>query len=78
MTITRLLITGCTRGIGNALAREFAALGYFVYAVGRDQGLLDDLVQISPLIYPIQADIATKEGRGARAIAFKNRLQQGL
>jgi benzil reductase ((S)-benzoin forming) len=65
MAIARLLITGCTRGIGRALACKFSRLGCLVYAVGRDLSLLDDLSQMSPLIRPIQADIATPEGREA-------------
>lgn len=63
MAITRLLITGCTRGIGRALANEFVRLGCRVYAVGRDPVLLDELAHSSALIHPIQADIATQEGR---------------
>ena len=38
-----VLITGATRGIGRELVRQLAALGYSVFATGRDEVLLDTL-----------------------------------
>ncbi|MDF2940545.1 MAG: dehydrogenase with different specificity [Gammaproteobacteria bacterium] len=63
--INRILITGCTQGLGRALALRFAQAGLYVYAVGRNQELLEELAKNSPLIHPIKADIATESGRQA-------------
>ena len=38
-----VLITGATRGIGRELARQLIALGYSVFATGRDAALLEAL-----------------------------------
>jgi short-subunit dehydrogenase len=38
-----VLITGATRGIGRELARQLTALGYSVFATGRDEALLEAL-----------------------------------
>lgn len=61
--INTLLITGCTSGLGYALASKLAQLDCIVYAVGRQQNPLDQLAKISRNIRPIMADIATTEGR---------------
>jgi NAD(P)-dependent dehydrogenase (short-subunit alcohol dehydrogenase family) len=60
------LITGATRGLGRALALDFAREGYTVYATGRTQKDLDSLAaearQNGQDIRPIRADAATEEG----------------
>lgn len=61
--INRLLITGCTQGLGVALALQFAEAGCYVYAVGRHQQPLLKLVEQSSSIHPIIADITTEVGR---------------
>jgi NAD(P)-dependent dehydrogenase (short-subunit alcohol dehydrogenase family) len=38
-----VLITGATRGIGRELVKQLRALGFAVFASGRDQALLDSL-----------------------------------
>jgi len=38
-----VLITGATRGIGRELVRQLSALGYAVFATGRDAALLESL-----------------------------------
>jgi NAD(P)-dependent dehydrogenase (short-subunit alcohol dehydrogenase family) len=37
------LVTGATRGLGHALAFDFAREGYVVYATGRNGEVLDAL-----------------------------------
>ena len=61
--INTLLITGCTKGLGQSLALKFAQQGCHVYAVGRNKNLLEKLSDISNLIHPIIADITTEQGR---------------
>ena len=38
-----VLITGATRGMGRELARQLTAMGYSVFATGRDEALLEAL-----------------------------------
>lgn len=61
--IKKLLITGCSGGLGRELALFFAQKEIEVHAVSRDQEKLDELAQSSVFIHPIVADIATQEGR---------------
>ncbi|MGQ0714427.1 MAG: SDR family NAD(P)-dependent oxidoreductase [Gemmatimonadaceae bacterium] len=60
------LITGATRGLGHALALDFARDGYTVYGTGRRQDALDELefeARTSKLdLRPVRADAATEEG----------------
>ena len=63
----RVLITGSTKGIGFACAREFLDLGAEVLLNGRNN---EDLYQAmkalggpGPRVFGIQADISTPEGR---------------
>lgn len=61
-----ILITGATRGLGHALALDFAREGYTVYGTGRRQDALDELefeARTSKLdLRPVRADAATEEG----------------
>lgn len=61
--IKTLLITGCTHGLGKALAIKFAQIDCIVYAVGRDEVELEKLSKYSNFIRPIQADILTSGGK---------------
>ena len=64
--IDTILITGCSRGLGYALATSFAQNGQNIYAVSRDEKSLEQLKAEYPeLIQPIVADIATEVGRQA-------------
>ena len=60
------VITGASRGLGHALAFDFARDGYTVYATGRTQNALDRLgteARKAKLdIRPVRADAATMEG----------------
>ncbi len=61
--INAVLITGCSYGLGNALALKFSKYNCHVYAVGRNRSLLEKLAEKSSNIKPIIADITTKNGR---------------
>lgn len=71
MTTQTLLITGCTKGIGRALAIHFAQQDYKIYAVGRDQDQLSELSTVSNNIHPICTDITSVNGRNAIESALK-------
>ena len=63
-----ILITGATRGLGHALALDFAREGYTVYGTGRRQDALGELefeARTAKLnIRPVRADAATEDGAG--------------
>ncbi|HTJ68494.1 MAG TPA: SDR family oxidoreductase [Actinospica sp.] len=71
--MTTALITGGTAGIGRAFADKFAALGYDLVLVARDQGRLDAAAaelrdaqeaEHGPVrVETLSADLATVEGR---------------
>ena len=60
------LITGATRGLGRALAFDFARDGYTVYGTGRGEDALAKLAEEGRKaklpIRPIRSDAATEEG----------------
>lgn len=62
--ITQILITGCTSGLGRAIALNFANQNCIVYAVGRRQALLEELAKESKKIkiksYPRALSISSQ------------------
>jgi benzil reductase ((S)-benzoin forming) len=61
--IKKILITGCSQGLGHSLALQFAKKGCHVFAVGRHLEKLEALARQSSLIQAFSADIATTDGR---------------
>ncbi len=63
------LITGATRGLGHALAFDFAREGYIVYGTGRGNEALvalDNEARDANLdVRPLRSDVATEEGADA-------------
>ncbi|MDX1838253.1 SDR family NAD(P)-dependent oxidoreductase [Legionella taurinensis] len=57
----RTLITGASRGIGQALAFEFARQGHDVVLVARDEPRLNELAATLRLKFGIQADIVAMD-----------------
>lgn len=60
-----VVITGCSSGIGRAIAKRLAADGHVVYATARDLSSIDDLIEIG--CKALQLDV-TDEQSAARAI----------
>ena len=63
------LITGATRGLGRALAFDFARAGYVVYGTGRSEESIDALATEANgaklNIRPVRSDVATEAGADA-------------
>ncbi len=63
------LITGATRGLGRALAFDFARAGYVVYGTGRNETSLATLAteanDAKLNIRPLRSNAATEEGAEA-------------
>lgn len=66
------LITGATKGIGRALTLKFAKEHCQIYALGRNQALLNEVAAYSQNIHPILADITTIEGRNKIVQTLQN------
>jgi len=57
----KMLITGATAGIGEALLNKFLSLGNQVIAVGRNQHRLQQLAQKDEQIIPFACDVSKRE-----------------
>ena len=57
----KFLVTGASRGIGRALAKELSKSGGKVYALGRTKELLESLAQETSNIHPVVADLSDWE-----------------
>jgi benzil reductase ((S)-benzoin forming) len=70
----KILITGCTKGLGFSLALQFAKEGCYVFAVGRNIHQLKKLAEQSSFIQTIAADITTIDGRQKITQAVGNEI----
>ena len=57
----KFLVTGASRGIGRALAKELSKSGGKAYALGRTKELLESLAQETSNIHPVVADLSDWE-----------------
>jgi short-subunit dehydrogenase len=66
------LVTGATRGLGHALAFDFAREGYVVYATGRSGDALDALAREAHGakldVRTLPSDVATVEGEDPKSV----------
>lgn len=63
MTHKIAVVTGAGSGLGKALSIKLAKDGVKVYAIGRTENKLRELVANDPNLMPIYADLATQAGR---------------
>jgi 3-oxoacyl-[acyl-carrier protein] reductase len=74
-TATRpAIVTGASSGIGRATAILLAQLGHQVFAVARDQAMLDRLAAGTPGISPFAQSLSTPEGCAAVVKEARSRL----
>ena len=69
----RIVVTGASSGIGQALAVAYATHGAEVYAVGRDPERLAATARGRNGIHPVEADLTTIAGRRAVGTAIAHR-----
>lgn len=72
------LITGCSAGLGRALAEAVAARGDRLVATARSVAALDDLRQRYPQTVQVVALDVTRPGDAAQAVALAERTFGGL
>lgn len=60
--LNNFLVTGCSQGLGHAIALQLSQADCHVYAISRNKVALEKLAQISKQITPIVADITTVNG----------------
>lgn len=69
-----IAITGCTRGIGRALAEELVRLGHRVAGCGRDPAQLAELQRLHPTLLARSVDVRDDAAVGAWAREVLERL----
>ncbi|NQX82810.1 MAG: SDR family NAD(P)-dependent oxidoreductase [Flavobacteriaceae bacterium] len=57
----KILITGATAGIGEALSKKFIELGNEVIAIGRDEKKLQKLAKYDKRIIPFSCDVSSQQ-----------------
>ena len=57
----KILITGATSGIGEALTRKFLELDNQIIALGRNEKKLEELSKLDKRIIPFKCDISKQE-----------------
>lgn len=69
-----IVITGATSGIGELITKEFAKLGYKIFAGYRNEALKAKLQAISPEIIPFYIDLSKPEtiSQAAKFISFQS------
>jgi 3-oxoacyl-[acyl-carrier protein] reductase len=74
-----VLVTGCSRGIGNSIAKKFAENGAVVYANARTAGSLSHLTDLSyggGKIIPIYFDVTDRSAVKNAIVRIKNEQGQ--
>lgn len=62
MGVRKILVTGCSRGIGLEMVRQFSGSGHLVLALSRNLQPLSDLSDEKKNISALQVDITTTQG----------------
>ena len=74
LTGLKAVVTGGSKGIGEAVVKEFLALGAEVLAVARKEADLQQLLQQHPEgLSILAADVSTTEGRAALVVAVQQK-----
>ncbi len=71
----KIVITGATRGLGQALAKKFIALGHTVAGCGRNEGAVRDLQRAYPAPHSFAVVDVTEAGR---VDAWATQVMKGL
>lgn len=58
ISANKILITGATSGIGEAILKKFASVGNQIIAVGRNEEKLEALTQQYPGVIPFACDVS--------------------
>ena len=70
------LVTGATRGIGQAIATGFGAAGATVFVAGRDLGVAQDVAATIPKSQAVQLDVTDADSVKAAVMAVRKAVGQ--